>query len=100
MAKTDLRKYGFPGSPELFRAEVSKNFETFKAVIELHGPRDFDKELTADELLLHPQWASDFCRVINRAFRNVLCERLPDDVILRALLAYRKSGKAKKRPRS
>lgn len=97
MAKTDLSKYGLDMTPERFRENVNHVFFMEMAVL-----------FTIDELLLHPESAVAFCKVVRlrlraNRFGNVfdkeLVERLPSDVILRALLAHRKSGKAKKQPR-
>lgn len=49
---------------------------------------------STDELLVHPADAIAFCDYV----RAYIDSRLPDDLILRSLIAYRKRGAAKNKP--
>lgn len=49
---------------------------------------------SVDEMVLHPDDAKAFCNIVRSQGKEFVA--LPDHLILKPLMAYRKSGKSKK----
>ena len=73
----DPAKYGVEKTREEFIEDMNEAFASA-----------YDGSISIDELLLHPREALSFCDEIRQRYRYF---DLPDDIILRALIADRKN---------
>jgi len=81
-----LAQYGVTMAPKEFGEYVFNRLKVWDPTIK-----------SSDDLLVNPEVAMHFCRHINSVFCGPGVTLMPDNVILRALIAFRKSGKAKGR---
>ena len=74
----DPADYDIPLSRDAFTDRVVEQFQGL-----------YRDSLSVDELLLHPSEAMHFCDLVRRKYAYY---GVPDDVILRVMIARRKSG--------